>query len=282
MLFGIKGTIGSGKTTIANYLKNYGFIEYSMADPLKQIAIIFGFKFYQVYGSQEEKLEINEHWGISGREFLQKFGTEICREILPTVLPNMKFETTIWCKLFKIHYSKISKNNIIIPDIRFLDEANAIRELGGKIIELNRRIDKSGDEHSHRSELELDQIKPDIVINNNNTLEDLFVQVDRILGVPSDDRLLYNILFRSSKAFKNGETKYIHYFYDTPITFQTVQQVYKSLKEFPCKYTYFGNSRVEITGHFNQDNPDSSLSDEQREKWYHNFGSYIECKIISE
>ena len=38
MLIGITGKIGSGKTTVANYLVNYWeFQEYTMAEPIKQI-----------------------------------------------------------------------------------------------------------------------------------------------------------------------------------------------------------------------------------------------------
>jgi len=73
MIIGISGFIGSGKTTAANYLVQKGFKEYSMAGPLKKIAEIFHFELHQLYGTQEQKLELNKYWNISGREFLQKF-----------------------------------------------------------------------------------------------------------------------------------------------------------------------------------------------------------------
>ena len=104
MIVGITGKIGSGKSTIAEILTKHGYIEYSMAYPLKEIGKLFGFTNEQLYGTQEQKLQIHNHWGISARTFLQKIGTELFRENLPKIIPEMKIERTIWVDLFKIKY----------------------------------------------------------------------------------------------------------------------------------------------------------------------------------
>ena len=90
MIYGIIGKIGSGKTTISEYLKLKGFLEYSFATPLKKVAIALGFSDSEIHGTQEEKLNVNKTWNISGREFLQKFGTEVCRNMLPDLFPVLK------------------------------------------------------------------------------------------------------------------------------------------------------------------------------------------------
>lgn len=170
MIIGITGKIGSGKSTIAEYLVNrHNYVEYSMASPLKEIGRIFGFTEDQLYGTQEQKLEIHPHWGISARTFLQKVGTEIFRETMPKIIPDMKIERTIWVDLFKIKYRKNPKL-YVISDVRFLDEATVIKELGGIIIRTIRDNNVSSDsklEHKHISEMEMDQIQEDFTIDNN-------------------------------------------------------------------------------------------------------------------
>lgn len=104
MIIGLTGKKGSGKTTVAKYLEfKYEFQEYAFADPLKKIAMIFGFSEQEVYGTQEDKARINPELGISAREFLQKFGTEICREQLSVIFPTLKMGPSgiIWIKLMR-------------------------------------------------------------------------------------------------------------------------------------------------------------------------------------
>ena len=148
IVIGISGKSGSGKTFAKNFItKKYGFVEYSFASPLKKIGLALGFKKKQLYGTQEEKLEINEEWGISGREFMIKFGTEICRDALPSVIPQME---KLWIKCFEIFINKIEHENkriefinqyengcktqpvrgIIIDDVRFKDEVKFIQKVG--------------------------------------------------------------------------------------------------------------------------------------------------------
>ena len=186
MIIGLTGKIGSGKTTAADYLKTKGFIEYSMAQPLKEIGKIFGFSNEQLYGTQEQKLEIHEKWGISAREFLQKIGTDIFRECVPKVLPNMKMDRTVWVDLFVMKQQKNPHLNYVISDIRFLDEADAILQLGGIIIRVERDNNvssNSGQEHIHKSETEMYKIPATYVIDNNKlSIEQAKSKLDDILN----------------------------------------------------------------------------------------------------
>jgi hypothetical protein len=185
MLIGLVGEIGSGKTTIANYImEKYGFKEYSFAAPLKEIGAIFGFSKEQLYGTQSQKLEIHPHWGVSARAFLQKVGTELFRGSLSDVLPEMKCEDTVWIELFKIKY-KNEPGNYVVSDVRFLDEALAIKKLGGVIITLRRTnlvSSESGIEHNHPSEQQIGKIKYDYFIDNDRlSLEKAKMKIDSIL-----------------------------------------------------------------------------------------------------
>tara|TARA_R110002111_G_scaffold121870_5_gene185640 strand:+ start:950 stop:1516 length:567 start_codon:yes stop_codon:yes gene_type:complete len=169
MIIGITGKIGSGKSTLAEMLVKEGYTEYSFAQPLKKIGEIFGFSKEQLYGTQEQKLEKHSGWGISSRQFLQKIGTELFREQLPKILPEMNIQYTVWVDLFRERYRK-NKGNYVISDVRFIDEEKAIRQLGGVIIRTqrdNKVTSKSKKEHQHKSEMEQEQIKYDYLVNNN-------------------------------------------------------------------------------------------------------------------
>jgi ABC-type dipeptide/oligopeptide/nickel transport system ATPase subunit len=182
MIIGITGKIGSGKSTLATYLSNESdFHEYSFASPLKEIGRIFGFSDSQLYGTQDEKLAIHPYWGISAREFLQKVGTDLFREQFKRVLPNMKCES-VWIDLFKKKYREDPSVNYVISDVRFKDEARAIRELGGKIIRISREFKTLDSVQTHISETELSQIECDFELDNNGEFSETLTKLNAFLG----------------------------------------------------------------------------------------------------
>lgn len=192
MIIVFSGKIGSGKTTAANYLKlKYGFLPYSFARPLKKIGKIFGFSHNEMYGTQKEKLSINEKWGISGREFLQKVGTELFRNNLQKVLPNIQIEYGIWSDIFMNKY-KEHNDNYVIDDMRFEDEYNMLRDLGAIFVECrtetkkeeNKKDKDCGNQDSyksHISERSLNNIEVDHIIINNGTMKDMYKSLSGIM-----------------------------------------------------------------------------------------------------
>ena len=134
----------------------------------------------------DDKEKIDDRWNVSPREVLQKFGTEMCRHDLEKYLPKIK-ETmnneTIWIKLFRIFYEKNKDKDIIITDVRFLDEINAIRSIGGKIVKIERdNLEYDG----HSSEKDIDNYDESLIdykIDNNYTFDDLYSQIDTIINL---------------------------------------------------------------------------------------------------
>lgn len=186
MLIGITGKIGAGKSLSSRILeRNHNFTEYTMAGPLKKMATSIGFTEEEVNGTQEQKLVKNKYWNVSGREFLQKFGTEVCRDVLPSVI-NMNFNNrTLWCRIFEIYYEEHKKNmDVVVSDCRFKDELDLIKELGGvtvKIIRNNTDTDNTilTSHKFHPSELL--EYKTNFVINNNGDLQDLTYKLQEML-----------------------------------------------------------------------------------------------------
>lgn len=175
VLIGINGASGSGKSTAVEFLKShYQLTEYILADPIKKIGLVLGFKYEELYGTQEQKMQINEFWGISGREFMQKFGTEIGREKLREIIPQMN---KVWIRLFEKYCEENKDKNIIVSDVRRGDEADSIKERNGIIIKIirpnNDKWEVLGKEHKkHSSETAMEkEIIPDYTIINSGSLE---------------------------------------------------------------------------------------------------------------
>jgi len=176
-MYGITGKIGAGKTTVADYLcREHGKTAYALSDPIKKVAIVLGFLPHQVYGTQAQKLEINETWGISGRQFMQKFGTDVCRDFLPTAIPEM---SQIWIQCFR--HAVRENPDIVLSDVRFPDEARAVKEMRGKIIRVVRDNDEKHNDSVHASELAMDDIPADFVIRNTGSLSELYQKINDIV-----------------------------------------------------------------------------------------------------
>ncbi len=167
---GLVGKIGVGKTTAQKYYESGGREAYNLAGPLKKIGLLFGF-------TQEQKLKPNKFWGVSSRHFLQKFGTEICRQQLPKVVPEM---SSIWVQLFMKYVRDNPRKKLILGDVRFLDEAAAVKKMGGILIRINRKTEHRGAQTKHASELEQDKIVCDFTIDNCGTLEELHQKLRQI------------------------------------------------------------------------------------------------------
>jgi hypothetical protein len=192
MIIGIAGKKGSGKNTLASYIKaqfegDFIVKEWAFADSLKiSAARALDFK-----GTNEECIEfcnqLKDHgqisvaekyhmadWKISGREFLQLYGTEAHREI---------FGTNFWVNylLGKIYSDEdgmlIQEGNNkprfdLITDVRFPNEAEAIRMCEGKVLQIRRKeTDKNDDLHT--SEIPLDPSLCDAIVYNDFSLDEL-------------------------------------------------------------------------------------------------------------
>ena len=144
MIIGICGLIGSGKGTVADILVNdYNFQKISFADRLKDgVAAIFGWDREMLEGitdkSRAWREEADFFWTketgtqTSPRTVLQLFGTECMRE---------GFFDGIWVSLVKKTLLENPNTDFVIPDVRFINEINMIRQLGGEIWRVKRGED---------------------------------------------------------------------------------------------------------------------------------------------
>jgi hypothetical protein len=155
------------------YIKVYHFADY-----LKDMSVnLFGLNSKNIYGNDDQKNELtdllweemptetNKTGYMTHREFLEYFGTKVIRKV--------RSNAWVYATINKI--TQEDSQLAIIPDVRFPNEVQAIKNSGGIVIRLTRNIFNSDSE----SESALDSDKFDwhnfdVVIDNHNmTLDSL-------------------------------------------------------------------------------------------------------------
>ena len=200
-IIGITGLKGSGKDTIGDIIcKNFDFQKVAFADKLKDIvSVLFDWDRKMLSGFTPEDRAIREQpdefWSkkfekeFTPRMALQKIGTEVMRNNL---------DKSIW--VYCLERKLINEDgNFVITDVRFRNEIEMIKRLGGTIIRVERGErpewwNLAGEFNTlnlndyngkflplmkvHNSERDwIDIDKPAKIFENNGTIEDLEKEV---------------------------------------------------------------------------------------------------------
>lgn len=178
MILGFTGRARSGKSTAVSYLhfkSDRPRIRLNFKDALSNelrmhfspLLTLFG----EVYGMGMSEL-FSEKPPMM-RKLMQLYGTEVRRGDDPDY----------WVKQWKKNFYKIDpKIDVMADDVRFLNEAQAIKQMGGKIIRIV-RDDQEHTEGNHASEQEMEMIVPDYtIISKTGDLAGLYRQLDAILA----------------------------------------------------------------------------------------------------
>ena len=186
MIIGLCGHKRAGKNLAARFFIKHSkinFIERSFAYNLKKIASIL-----TGLDCQSEKFKdlFLEEWGMTGRKFLQKLGTDAIRK---------KFHKKTWILSLFHKYEESNHADWIITDVRSYNEIEEIKKHGGIIVKVLRPCKEPEDtflnfirmlfqigEQFHRSETELDDYKPDYFLIANNA-EELEYRVRILCGI---------------------------------------------------------------------------------------------------
>lgn len=173
-IVGITGRKFNGKDTLGNYLvNNFSYKKLSYADPIKDISrILFGFNDEQLYGNLKET--IDDNWNTTPRNIMQFLGTEIFRKQMHQVIPDIGED--FWIKCLEVKMTNILKENpnqkFVICDVRFPNELESIKKLGGIVIRVKRELSTNND--LHESEKYIDTLDVDFEMINNTTIEQLY------------------------------------------------------------------------------------------------------------
>jgi len=163
----------TGKDSAGQYLeRKYGFVRLAFADALKEGAMaIFGLSHVQCYGPTEIKEAVDPRWDMSPRGILQAMGEGMRQAIYPDV----------WVRIVQERMLADRTKNYVITDLRYPNEAQMVRKLGGMLV----RIDRPGiPQDNHISETAMDDFEYDDTIYNtgSDNFRQLYASVDRILN----------------------------------------------------------------------------------------------------
>lgn len=218
MIIGISGRIGSGKDTTAmiiqlltdplgfnkdeimemirqNKTSNHCvFRNKKFAGKLKEIASILTGHPVELFESIDFKnSKMDDCWGdMTYREFLQKLGTEAIRDnIHNEAWVNALFSDykLIDLNLYLIKHGGDKEKALedqksdglpkwVISDVRFPNEFNAIKQRDGIVVRVQNGKETEG---GHISETALDLFQFDYILNNKGTINDLIVEVEKML-----------------------------------------------------------------------------------------------------
>lgn len=205
MIIGFAGKAGSGKDTAGNYLKLKQWQHYQFARPLKMIVakmldlplnamenrdlkdhklqnkivlteddahLFMSLCPEPILGHEQANKIIDTFEGkelSSIRELLQFIGTDVGRNLI---------NQNIWINSAKKSLENLSKSvNVVLTDVRFENERDAISELGGFTIRINRNSESIGDHAS-----ELGKFTVDTEIDNNGSMQSMYDQIEEFLN----------------------------------------------------------------------------------------------------
>jgi hypothetical protein len=174
---------GCGKTTVANFILQdlREFERMPFAAPMRRMLTTFLFEAGCTYSDAQyylsdpvgKELDIPQlPYPTTGRHLLRTLGTEWGRTCI---------HPDVWVQIWE----QSINGSVITDDLRFPNEAAAIRRLGGEIWCIHRPgvSDISG----HASEAGLRDVAFDLVLNNDGTIRELHQKVARHLGLAFND-----------------------------------------------------------------------------------------------
>ena len=182
MVIGVSGKIGSGKDSFADYFIEHVNMKYGLTfenkkfayNVKKMVSLLAGVTMEDVL-SREGKIKYLPEWGMTIGEMQQKLGTDAVRN---------NIHQNAWILSLFSTYDE-NRDFWIVTDVRFKNEAKAVKDRGGIIVRLNGDPinSQSNDDRNmaHQSEIDLDDYEDfDHIYDNIPPLSNLHEFVHKI------------------------------------------------------------------------------------------------------
>ncbi len=157
MILGLCGKAGCGKDTAAAALAP-DFTRIAFADPMRNMLRCIGVPD-EYMTDRTLKEQSVPHLGISYRRLAQTLGTEWGRSL----------DENLWIKVAS-HKIMRCHGHVVVSDVRFDNEAQLIRSMGGKVLLIMRHDVEDVAVHDSEKGISLNLVNG--VLCNNGTIED--------------------------------------------------------------------------------------------------------------
>jgi hypothetical protein len=185
VLIGLVGRIGSGKSTAQSFLcEAHGFVALNFADRLKDVvAVMFGWDRALLQGDTPESRMWREQTDACWSEALGRpaFSPRAALQFVGTEMVRNQLGKGFWCAAMKgdIAEHLAAGRSVVIADVRFPEEIDLVRSLGGEIWRIERprpaevRMDTPQARVQHESETACLDAEVDWECINDGSLEQL-------------------------------------------------------------------------------------------------------------
>lgn len=230
---GRKSIAGSGKDTIAEQLvSKHGFVSVALADPMKRFCMeVFGFTDEQLWGPSEKRNEPDSRYlrpsntdiFLTPRYALQTLGTEWARFLHQDVWVDYALEMARGLLENRYCYDQVKgrvtvggtniserrAKGVVIPDLRFRNEFERIKEAGGKVWRVKRTVESLSEQlgEGHLSERELLDTPDeefDAILPNEGDIHYLHMLTDAVMARESGRIIPYDDAQADVPPFKRG------------------------------------------------------------------------------
>lgn len=192
-VIGFCGYAQSGKDTAAGFLTAHGYERLAFADALRDSVYLLNpiVRVSSIGNADCEYERVQDlvdrvGWDVAKvsypeiRQLLQRMGTEVGRALygesfwVDRVLTQMGRSTTSYGE-------DVIVGNYVITDVRFPNEVEAVRSVGGKVVRIYR--EGVGAVNSHVSDTGVDDLEIDAVVLNQGSLDEFRQEVLKVVGL---------------------------------------------------------------------------------------------------
>jgi hypothetical protein len=163
-LLALSGPAGCGKNTLADLLP--GYVQVSFAAPIKAMLAAVG---VECDGDRSLRDEVLDGFGRTPRYLMQTLGTEWGREtVCENIWVNIAQKTCAECKR--------RRQDVVLTDLRFPNEATMVREMGGVVVGILRKSLPVSYLHSSEHQ----RVECDHYITNDGDPRDMLSQLEKL------------------------------------------------------------------------------------------------------
>jgi hypothetical protein len=174
-IIGISGYAGAGKDTAGLALLKLGYVKRSFADPLRETCSIITGVSLDIFNDPVLKnVPRDDLYGKTPRQVLQLIGTEGWRDLIGV---------NTWIDNFIRYANNYKGIGVYSSDVRFINEALAIKKANGILIHID-KPGKDSHEFNHQSEMEISEVRKmaDVIINNDSNIDNLHNEIFKIIS----------------------------------------------------------------------------------------------------